>query len=223
MKKVRSQVQQVAIIGLGQFGGNLCKNFKEMGIEVLAIDVDMNKVNDYASFADHAVQMDATDEKALQKIGIRNFDIVIVSIGDDLEASILCTLLVKELGIKEVWAKAKNDYHHKVLAKVGADVVVQPERDMARRVVQRICGNFIDYIDLSDEYSVVELIATDRINGKTLKELNIRVRYGCSIVAIKRGEHINVSPMADEQILTDDVLVVIGDNTQIQEFEAKGL
>ncbi|WP_139368293.1 potassium channel family protein [Evansella clarkii] len=212
--------KQFAVIGLGRFGGSVCRELVRQGHEVLVIDMDEHKVNDYANIATHAVVADTTDESVLRSLGIRNFDYVIVAIGDDLQASILTTLLLKELKIKNVWVKAKNDYHHKVLVKIGADQVVHPEKDMGRRVAQQMSDEkVIDFIELSEEYSIVELIATDLLEGKTLIQLDIRARYGVTVLAIKKGEEINISPEPDYQIMKNDLLIVIGHNKDIKRFE----
>ncbi|MCD8508652.1 MAG: TrkA family potassium uptake protein [Bacillus sp. (in: Bacteria)] len=212
--------KQFVVIGLGRFGGSVCNELIVQGHEVLAIDTDEEKVNNYANVATHAVVANSTDENTLRSLGIRNFDNVVVAIGDNIQASILTTLLLKELGVKNVLVKAKNDYHHKVLEKIGADQIVHPEMDMGRRVAQQMSDEkVIDFIELSDEYSIVELIATRKIEGKTLVQLDIRAKFGVTILAIKKGEEINISPEPDYEILAGDLLIVIGHNKDIRRFE----
>ncbi|MED3646295.1 TrkA family potassium uptake protein [Halalkalibacterium halodurans] len=212
--------KQFAVIGLGRFGGSVCRALIENGMEVLAIDRDEAKVEQFRDIATHAVIADTTDEKVLKSLGIRNFDHVIVAIGDDIQASILTTLILVELGVPHVTAKALNAYHAKVLNKVGAEKVVHPERDMGVRIAHHLISkNILDYLELSDDYSIVECIAGEKLNGKTMVELNIRATYGCSIIAIKRGREIIVSPAAEETIQTDDLLVVIGADADIVRFE----
>ncbi|MDR7071241.1 potassium channel family protein [Fictibacillus barbaricus] len=216
--------KQFAVIGLGRFGGSITREFAEMGYDVLAIDKDMEKVNEYATIATQAVQANSTDEKVMQSLGIRNFNHVIVSIGEDIQSSILTTLLLKEAGVNKVWVKAQNDYHHKVLEKLGADRIIHPERDMALRVAQLISSEkIIDFIELSHEHSIVEIGVTDKIVSKTLTDLDVRARFGCNIVAIKRGDDILVSPIADVELNYGDVLVVIGRNEDINRFEDEGV
>lgn len=212
--------KEFAVIGLGRFGGSICKELANEGIDVLAIDTDEDKVNDFANIVAHAVVADATDENVLKSLGIRNFDHVIVAIGDDLQASILITLLLKELGVKQVTAKAQNDYHEKVLHKIGADHIVHPERDMGRRIAHYAVSNSIlDYIELSDEYSIVEVIASAKIHNQSLIDLDIRAKYGINIVAIKRGEEVIVSPLAEQVVQQGDILIVIGSVTDIKKLE----
>ncbi|MBD8068469.1 potassium channel family protein [Bacillus sp. PS06] len=212
--------KEFAVIGLGRFGGSICKALSEEGMEVMAMDMDEEKVNGYSAIASHAVVGDSTDESVLKSLGIRNFDHVIVAIGDNIQASILTTLILKELGVKHITVKAQNDYHEKVLSKIGADQIVHPERDMGRRIAHNIISNnVLDYLELSDEHSIVELVASKRMDGKTLIDLDIRAKYGINIVAIKRGKNIIVSPQATELIQQGDILIVIGADTDINRFE----
>ncbi|NHM29618.1 NAD-binding protein [Neobacillus terrae] len=211
-----------AVIGLGRFGGSICRALSEQGLEVLAIDSDEDRVNEYSAIASHAVVGDSTDEAVLKSLGIRNFDHVIVAIGDSIQNSILTTLILKELGVRNVTAKAQNDYHEKVLKKIGADKVVHPERDMGRRIANNIASSSVlDYLELSDKHSIVEIIANEKLGGHTILQLDIRARYGLNIVAIKRGSNIIVSPQASETILSEDVLIVIGTDEDINRFEKK--
>ncbi|WP_409305257.1 potassium channel family protein [Peribacillus sp. SCS-155] len=214
--------KQFAVIGLGRFGGSICRALTEEGMDVLAIDMNEDRVNEFSMIASHAVVGDTTDESVLKSLGIRNFDHVIVAIGDDIQSSILTTLMLKELGVNKITVKAQNDYHEKVLLKIGADHVVHPERDMGRRIAHNIVSNnVLDYLELSDEHSIVEIIASERIDGKSILDMDVRARYGLNIVAIKRGNDINVSPQADESIQKGDILIVIGADSDISRFERK--
>lgn len=213
-----------AVIGLGRFGGSICRTLTDEGMEVLAIDKNEERVNEYAMIASHAVVGDTTDEAVLKSLGIRNFDHVIVAIGDDIQSSILTTLILKELGVGRITAKAQNDYHEKVLLKIGADSVVHPERDMGKRIANNMASsNVVDYLELSDEHSIVEIVANGKLSGHTIMDLDIRKKYGLNIVAIKRGEEIIVSPQAKETIYVNDVLIVIGTDQDINRFEKKVL
>ena len=216
--------KEFAVIGLGRFGGSICRELVAQGMEVLAIDHKEDRVNEFASIASHAVIGDTTDESVLKSLGIRNFDHVIVAIGDDIQASILTTLMLKELGVKHITVKAQNDYHEKVLIKIGADQVVHPERDMGKRIAHKIVSNnILDYIELSDDHSIVEIVASARLNGKTLIDLDIRAKYGINIVGIKRGNKVIISPAADELVHVGDILIVLGADTDINRFEKKVL
>ncbi|MCJ8006112.1 potassium channel family protein [Lederbergia wuyishanensis] len=214
--------KQFAVIGLGRFGGSICRELAEQGMEVLAMDKNEDRVNEFASIATHAVIADTTDENILKSLGIRNFDHVIVAIGEDIQSSILTTLMLKEIGVNHITVKAQNDYHEKVLLKIGADYVVHPERDMGRRIAHYIVSNnILDYLELSDEYSIVEIKVNDLLAGKSLMELDVRAKYGLNIVAIKRGPEIIVSPQADDPLKKDDILIVIGADSDINRFEKK--
>ncbi|TCN27684.1 potassium channel family protein [Mesobacillus foraminis] len=216
--------KEFAVIGLGRFGGSICNELAEQGMQVMAIDINEERVNKFAAVASHAVCADTTDEKVLKSLGIRNFDHVIVAIGDDIQASILTTLMLKELGVKKVSAKAQNDYHEKVLRKIGADHVVHPERDMGKRIAHNmVSNNVLDYLELSDEHSIAEVVASEKLGGNSIIDLNIRARHGINIVAIKRGNDILVSPQADELIRAGDILIVIGADSDINRFERKAL
>ncbi|MBU6080529.1 potassium channel family protein [Allobacillus halotolerans] len=210
------------VIGLGRFGGSVCLELAREGFEVLALDRDEDRVNEFKDIAAHAVIGDSMDEQTLIDLGFKNIDHVIVAIGDNVHASILTTLILEELGIKRITVKAQNDYHEKILNKIGADHVVHPERDMGKRIAHSIVSsNILDYIELSDEYSVVEVKVGNKMDQKTIQELDVRARFGCNIVAIKRGKDVNVSPMADEVLRHGDILIVIGSDKDISRFEKK--
>ncbi|WP_042223931.1 potassium channel family protein [Oceanobacillus manasiensis] len=209
-----------AVIGLGRFGGSICRELSMEGMEVLVIDNDEDKINEYKNIASHAVIADATDEASLKELGIKNIDHVIVAIGDNIQASILTTVILTDLGIKKITVKAQNDYHEKILNKIGADNVVHPERDMGKRIAHNIISNnILDYLELSDDHSIVEVKAGNKMVGKTLIDLDIRANYGCNVVAIKQGKDINVSPAAEDVLVEEDVLIVIGADKDISRFE----
>lgn len=215
--------KQFAVLGLGRFGGSLVKEFAEIGIEVLAVDTDVAKVQHYAKYATHAVLANPMDEGSMRGLGLSNMDHVFISFGDDIQASVLTALLLKELGVPQVWAKAHDDHHAKVLEKIGVDRVIHPEKDMAKRIAHHITSKkMVDFIELSKELSIAEVVASEKIANKTLKELNTRGRYGCIIVAIHRGEETLVA-MPDDRILEGDILILIGRNEDIDRFDRRGV
>ncbi|OLS39333.1 potassium transporter Trk [Alkalihalophilus pseudofirmus] len=212
--------RQFAVIGLGRFGGSVCCALIEQGVEVLAIDQCEAKVNQYRDVVTHAVVADSTDEQALRHLGIRNFEHVIVAIGDNIQASILTTLILDELGVEHITVKAQNDYHEKVLVKIGAERIVHPERDMGARIAHHLMSkNVLDYLEVSDKYSIIEMFAGSKMHAKTLVELNVRASFGCNVMAIKRGAEMIVSPKADQLIHQDDLLIVLGADEDIKRFE----
>ncbi|MBF4501762.1 TrkA family potassium uptake protein [Savagea sp. SN6] len=212
--------KEFAVIGLGRLGGSIVQELVALGASVMAIDIDSEKVDEFAQIATQAVVADTTDESVLRSLGIRNFEHVVVAIGENIQASILTTLILKEIGVPRITVKAQNDHHEKVLLKIGADQVVHPERDMGRRMANNmLSNNILDYLELSDEYSIVEVQANRELVGHTLIDLDIRAQYGINIVAIKRDNHLLVSPQAIERIKDGDILVVIGSDLDIHHFE----
>lgn len=214
--------KEFVVIGLGRFGGSIVKELDALGVDVMAIDNNEARVNEYADIATHAVIADTTDETVLKSLGIRNFDHVIVAIGDNIQASILTTLILKDLGVKKVTAKALNDYHAKVLNKIGADTVVHPERDMGRRIAHNLASaSVLDYLELSDQHSIMEIRAGASLQGNSILELDIRANYGLNIIAVKRGKEILVSPDPAEIIQRGDILIMIGHDRDLNRFEKK--
>ncbi|MDD2628862.1 MAG: TrkA family potassium uptake protein [Limnochordia bacterium] len=209
-----------AVLGLGRFGSSVARELSEIGYEVVAVDKDSERVQDVADVVVQAVQADTTDERALEKMGIKNVDVAIVSIGQDVQASILTTLQLKSMGVKKVWAKAQNELHGRVLEKVGADRVVYPERDMGVRVAHSLVSvNLLDYIEVAPDYSIAETIVPQRFANKTLGEIDLRKNYGINVLVVKRGEGLNISPGATDMLMEGDVLIVIGPRNQLDRLQ----
>jgi len=204
--------KQFLVVGLGRFGESVARTLYELGNDVLAIDADGAIVQEISDYVTHAAQVEVIDENNLKALGVGNFEVAIIAIGTDVQASIMATILVKELGVKYIIAKASNELHAKVLYKIGADRVVFPERDMGVRVAHNLrSSNILDFIELSPDYTIAEMVSLDEWHGKTLKQLNVRAVYGVNIVAIKRNDVVvNVSPAADDVIEPGDVVVAIG-------------
>ncbi|WHY18627.1 TrkA family potassium uptake protein [Paenibacillus sp. G2S3] len=214
------KAQQFVVIGLGRFGSSLALELMEMGYEVLGIDHQEERVEDMSDHLTHAVVADATDEGIMRSLGVRNFDCGIVAIGDNMERSILAAILLKEIGVKQVVAKAISILHGRALSRLGVDRVIFPERDMGIRVAhQLVTPNLLDYIELSKDYKIVELTVPSCMNGKSLSDLNTRAKYGCSIVALNRESGIIVAPTAHDHLSEGDVMVLIGSNESIDRFE----
>ncbi|MCL0100245.1 TrkA family potassium uptake protein [Peptococcaceae bacterium] len=209
-----------AVIGLGRFGTSLAITLCRMGHEVLAIDEDEKKVEEIIEFVTHAVQADAKDEQALKELDIKNFDAVIVSVGKNIQASIWVTVILKEMGVKKIIAKAQTELHGKVLSRVGADKVVFPERDMGERVARALVSdNIMEQITLSPEHSIIEMIAPPKFIGKTLQDIALGREFGVTVLAIRRGKEILISPNAKTEIIEGDLLVIIGRNEQLEKME----
>lgn len=213
--------QTFAVIGLGRFGGSVCKTLADAGQEVLAIDKYESRVNDYKDIATQAVVADARDEDVLRSLGIRNVDHVIVAIGEDIQASILVTLMVKEQGVKYVTAKAQNEYHAKVLEKLGVDRVVHPERDMGVRIGRSLTSkNMVDYLDLDANFKLAEILITNsEFVGKSLAEMDFRDRYGLNVIALAHSRQEMVLPSAGDVLTENDSILVAGPTRAIDKFE----
>lgn len=214
--------KQFVVIGLGILGAAVTENLFNLGKDVMAIDKDGELVQDMSDKATHAVQLDATDENALKKIGIKNFDVAIVCIGSDIQESIMVALLLKELGIKYIICKANNELHAKVLKKIGVDKIIIPERETGKRIAHNIISNSVlDFIELSEEYSIAEIKVPPMLLNKTLKELDIRAKYGLNVIAIKGHgcTNINVSPTAADVLQDGDILITLGTNDDLARIE----
>ncbi len=226
-------MRQFAVIGLGRFGSSVAKTLSGKGYQVLAIDSKEAIVQDLIDDVTQAVCLDATDDKALKTVGINNVDVAIVGIGSDLDASILITLNLKEMGIKEIICKAVNEDHKKVLEKIGATKIIQPEKEMGIRLANGLTStSVIEHIGLSEESSIVELKVPKQFVGKSLRELDIRAKFGVNVIAIKtqipsaskNGEEeiVNVSPRAEDIIKRGDMLVVLGSNENVDKLKSHG-
>ena len=208
------------VIGLGRFGSQVARELCKLGCEVLAMDVNNELVSQVGNDVTHAVTGDGQDKEVLRALGVREFDCGIVAIGDDLAASVLVTMNLKELGVPQVICKASDETHRRVLQKLGADRVIIPEQEHACRLARSLSSlNVLDYIELSEEYGIIDIPAPAAWNGKSLKELNVRAKLGVNILAIRRAGKINVSPSAEFAVLTGDVLVVLGDNTALKKVQ----
>lgn len=225
-------MRQFAVIGIGRFGYSVAKTLAEQGCQVLAIDSSSEEVEDIADHVTQAVQLDATDEKALRAVGITDIDVAVVAIGTHKEASILTTLLLKELGIKAIIAKAISPLHGKVLSRIGANRVVYPEGDMGERLARSLVSpEIMDNLRLTKDYGIYEVIPPKQFIGKSLKQLDMRSKYGFNVIAIKcpfskeeltSGDMtINVSPLADDILMTGSILVVVAHNKDLENFKKK--
>ncbi len=206
------------VIGLGRFGAAVAQELSALGQEVLALDIDAENVQHISDQVTQAIQGDAQDEAVLRSVGARNFDCCVVAVGADMEASILITVMLKEMGAKYIVAKAMTPIHARVLERVGADRVVLPEIDMGQRLAQRLARtNVVDYIGVSDEFSIVEIHPPKSWVGNSLGKLGVRAKHQINVLAIRHGEggQVDVNPQPDKVIGPDDLLIVIGTNEQV--------
>jgi trk system potassium uptake protein TrkA len=225
--------KQYAVIGLGTFGYSVATELAKKGMQVLAVDNDAGIVNDISPSVTQALVVDATDEKAVKDAGLSDCDAVIIAIGGNIETSILATLIIKELGVKSIAVKCSSRWHLRVAAKLGADTVIYPEFEMAKKFVDGIVTpNILEQIALSKDYNLVEILAPQELVGKTIKDSGIRRDYGVNIIAVRRQipfiddegqtdikEEVNMVPSPDYEIMKNDVLVAIGPEKSFEKFK----
>jgi trk system potassium uptake protein TrkA len=223
-------MRQFVVIGLGRFGSSIARALSEMDFEVLAIDKEETSVKAMEGVVSQAVVMDATDEKSLRELGVQDFDTAIVSMGETIEDSIMITLTLKELGVKQVIVKAQNDLHSRILKKVGADRIIIPEREMAEKLAQSLASpKIFDFIEVSDTYGIVEMVVPKKFANKTLTELELREKYKVSVIAIKRKipyskadgttdfkEEVIIGPGGADETVSGDVLILLGRNEDLE-------
>jgi len=212
-------MRQFAVFGLGIFGKNIALALYQQGFMVLGVDIDEAPVRDLASKISEVVQADTTDEKVLEALGIRNFDVAIVSIGNDIQSSVLTTLALKDMGVPFIVARAINENHGKILSKIGADRVIFPEKDMAIKVAKTLSfQNAIRTEELFPGYNIVESKLPAALANTTLSKSQLRNRFGVTILAIKRADEYIVSPAASEVLNKNDIIYILGDEQQLKRF-----
>jgi len=215
-------MKRAVVIGLGIFGFNIAKDLYENGMEVIAVDKDKEVIQRIKDFSTKAVLADGTDKEVMESIGIQEDDIVIISFGENLAASTLITLHLKEMRVKNIIVKAPNEDHKRVLEKVGATEVIIPEREMADKVAKSIISpNILDYIPLSEDYTISEVVPPASFMGKTIGELRLRTKYHVEVIAVREmlPDRIRMVPKADFVIKDSDILVVIGKTADIQKIK----
>lgn len=213
-------MKSYVVIGLGRFGSEVARQLYRCGCEVLAVDLKSELVQQIAPDVTHAAVGDSCDKEVLKMLGVGEFDCAVVAIGDDLAASVLVTVNLKELGVPYLVCKAHDDVHRTVLEKLGADRIVIPEQENAARLAKSLSSpNLLDYIELSDEYSIVEMPAPNDWVGKNLKELNVRAKLGVNILAVRRNGKMDVSPSAEFAFDNGDIVVVLGDTRALDTLQ----
>ncbi len=223
---MKAKRKQFGVIGLGRFGSAMATTLTELGHDVIGVDGDEQRVHRLADVITHAMQLDATDATALRAAGIHEVDVAVVSIGENIESSLLVVMQLRELGVQTVVAKAVTPLHGRILEKLGVSRVIFPEREMAIRVAHSlVMPNAIDYIELSRDFSIVELPAPASFVDRSLKQLELRPRFGLTLIAIKRrtdGSDVvmtNIAPSADELIRKGDVLAILGSNDRLNQLD----
>ncbi len=208
-----------AVLGLGKFGETVAVELAKIGMEVLVVDNDKEKINNIADDVTYAVQADVKDMETMKSLGIKNVDVVIVCMADDMESSIMAVIEAKELGVPMVIAKAKSLVAKQILEKVGADLIVFPENDAGIRIARRLASTgIVDYFGLSETVSIIEVSVKNEWIGKSLKELDFRKKYKVNVIGIKYNENIDVDLDPDRPIKEGAVLVIIGNNDMLNKF-----
>lgn len=205
-----------AVLGLGKFGKSVALELSNNGCEVIAVDLNNEAVAEIADEVAYAAVADITDINVLKSLGIGNVDGAIVAIGDNLEVSVMATILLKELGVPYIMTKVQNEMGAKILRKVGADAVTLPEKEMGVRIARNlVAGNFVDLVELSSKFSIVEMEMPKEWVGKSLKELKLREKYGINLIAVKDGNDVDVTLNPDDILKADTKVLLVGDNTSL--------
>lgn len=214
--------KQYAVFGLGSFGESVAVTLQELGCEVVVVDNHMERIEDISPYVSYAVQADIEDPEVIRSLGARNLDGVIVAVADDMEASIMATLVSKEIGVPYVLAKAKNELHAKVLKKIGADSIIFPEKEIGQSVARNlVSGEFVDWISLSPDYSITEIQVPEKWIGKSLSEIDVRRTKDVNVVGVRIGEKIQVTIDPEEPLQKDMMLIMIGSNEALENFGEK--
>lgn len=209
--------KEFVVIGMGQFGSNVAMTLASSGATVMIIDKDEKNLERVADYVTHAICADATNAEAMKQLGIKNYDGAIIAIGHDLESNVLITIQLKEMGVPFIMTKAATDLEGRILCKVGADKVIAPDKEMGIRVGNHLMnGNYFEAIELSEKYSIVDIGVPESWAGNSLKALNIRHKYGASIIGIRMKDKISVNPKPDYVLQSEDILIVLGHNSELQ-------
>ena len=215
----KSKDKQYLVIGCGRFGSSVAKKMCQLGNEVMVIDKDEDSINNIAELVTHTAIVDVTEERDLKSIGLGNFDVVIVAISSDVRASIMATVMAKEMGVPKVVCKAKDELQAKVLYKIGADKVVFRERDMGIRLAYNLASeNILDQINLDPEYSIMEIVTPQNWVGKTIIELNLRAKYDITVLAVKTQSGLKVMPSPNYKMQEKNILIIIGNTDKISDI-----
>lgn len=215
-------VKSFLVIGAGRFGLSVARTLYSYGHDVMVVDSDESIVQQISSEVTGAVEANVASEAAMKALGVRDYDAVVLAIGFDIQASIMAAILLIEQQAQYIVAKAQTDLHGKVLEKIGVNRVVYPERDMGQKLAHSlIAPTIIDLIELSDDYSIVEVTAPEDMTGRTLKDLDLRARYGISVIALKKngGGITNIAPAADDLVQAGDIIVAVGENRDLKKLE----
>ena len=211
--------KQFAVLGVGSFGESVAVELQNLGCEVIAVDNDMERIEEIADSVSYAMRADFGEPEVIRSLGARNLDGVIVAVAENMESSIMATLVSKEIGVPYVMAKAKTDLHATVLRKIGADAVIFPEVDMGKRIAKTLASaNFADWLSLSPDFSIVEIKIPEKWVGKSLIELDVRRVHAVNVVAIKTGDDVEVNPDPARKLEEGMIMVLVGANEALEKI-----
>lgn len=212
--------KQYAVFGLGSFGESVAVTLQNLGCEVVVVDNRMERIQEISEHVSYAIQADMQDPEVIRSLGARNLDGVIIAVSEDMEASVMATIISKELGVPYVLAKGRNEIHAKILRKIGADAVVFPERETGERIAKNLVStNFADWIALSPEYSMIEIAVPKAWVGKSLSELDVRRSHDVSVVGIAYGDKVEVNPDPQKPLEADKIVILVGNNKSLEELQ----
>lgn len=214
------RTDSVVVIGLGRFGGAVAESLIRLGHEVLGIDGNYDKVQEFSGLLTHVVQADTTNIETLRELGVTDFQRAVVGIGHNMEASVLTVLALEELGIKEIWAKAMTKNHGRILERTGAHHVIFPEAAMGERVAHLATGRMIDFIELDDGYAIAKIRTPEKFDGKTIAQSELRSRFGITVVGVKLPKAEVVHAKLDTVLHKEALLIVSGSTSQVERFAA---
>lgn len=213
-------IKSVIVLGIGRFGERVATKLFEDGLEVMAVDKDYDLVQNISGKVTSAVQCDISNDKALEELGMGNFDVAVIATGESLEASMAATLFAKDHNVEKIIAKATSTNHARILKKIGADQIIFPEIDMGEKLARSIAGsNLLQFFHFSDDYSMIELKAYDELVGRSLKEIDFRKKYKMMVIAYKRDGELIINPEANWKIEKDDTLVLLGDSEHADKLQ----
>ena len=211
--------KQFAVLGVGSFGESVAVELQNLGCEVIAVDNDMERIEEIADSVSYAMRADFGEPEVIRSLGARNLDGVVVAVAENMESSIMATLVSKEIGVPYVMAKAKTDLHATVLRKIGADAVIFPEVDMGKRIAKTLASaNFADWLSLSPDFSIVEIKIPEKWVGKSLIELDVRRVHAVNVVAIKTGDDVEVNPDPARKLEEGMIMVLVGANEDLEKI-----
>lgn len=212
-------VKEIAVFGMGRMGKSVATRFSESGGQVIVIDNDQKVIDEMADKVAYAVKVDVNDIEALKSLSIGNVDVAVITLGENLEASIMAIIACREMGVETIYARAKDRLQGRILKKVGADVIMHPEEEMGEKIAKTLrYGNLRDFINLEEGVSIIEAAIPKQWVGKNLRELNLRKKYGFNVIAIRENGKVITNVDAEQPLKADTYVVVIGEDKKLDKL-----